>query len=56
VALRQYTEGPVRQGVLEPPWQRLVGGVVLGTVEFEESFVASIANRAGPRNSSSYAI
>jgi REP element-mobilizing transposase RayT len=35
-ALRQYTEGALRQGVIEPPWQRLVGGVVLGTVVFAE--------------------
>jgi len=35
-ALRQYTEGARRQGVIEPPWQRLVGGVVLGTVGFPE--------------------
>jgi putative transposase len=35
-AMREYTEGPARQGVLEPPWQRLVGGVVLGTVAFAE--------------------
>ncbi len=35
-ALRQYTEEPLRQGVLEPPWQRLVGGLVLGTVGFAE--------------------
>ena len=35
-ALRQYTEGPLRQGVLEAPWERLVGGVVLGTAGFAE--------------------
>jgi len=35
-ALRQYTEAPVRQGVLESPWQRLVSGMVLGTVGFAE--------------------
>ncbi len=35
-ALRQYTEGPARQGVLEPPWNGLVGGVVLGTARFAE--------------------
>ncbi len=32
-ALREYTEGPARQGVLEPPWRQRVGGVVLGTVQ-----------------------
>jgi REP element-mobilizing transposase RayT len=36
-ALRQYTEGPVMQGGVEPPWQRLVDGVVLGTVRFAEN-------------------
>jgi putative transposase len=35
-ALREYTEGPARQGVVEPPQQRLVGGVVIGTVGFAE--------------------
>jgi hypothetical protein len=35
-ALREYTEGPARQGVVEPPRQRLVGGVVIGTVGFAE--------------------
>ena len=29
-ALRAYTEQPVRQGVLDSPWEGLVGGVVLG--------------------------
>jgi hypothetical protein len=33
-ALRQYTEQPVSQGVLERPWDRLVAGVVLGTEAF----------------------
>jgi REP element-mobilizing transposase RayT len=33
-ALRQYTEQPVRQGALERPWDRLVGGVVLGSEIF----------------------
>jgi hypothetical protein len=33
-ALRQYTEQPVRQGVLACPWERLVGGLVLGTEAF----------------------
>jgi hypothetical protein len=35
-ALREYTEGPARQGVLEAPWRRLLGGVVLGTAGFAE--------------------
>ena len=33
-ALRQYTEQPVRQGVLERPWDRLVAGLVLGSESF----------------------
>jgi len=33
-ALRQYTEEPVRQGAIERPWDRLVGGLVLGSVAF----------------------
>jgi putative transposase len=33
-AVRQYTEQPVRQGVLERPWDRLVGGLVLGSETF----------------------
>ena len=28
--LREYTEAPIRQGHLESPWERLVGGLVLG--------------------------
>jgi len=33
-ALRAYTEQSVRQGLPERPWERLIGGVVLGTVAF----------------------
>jgi hypothetical protein len=33
-ALREYTEGPVRQGRLEGPWERLVGGCVLGDLTY----------------------
>jgi len=36
-ALREYTEAPARQSVLESPWERLVGGMVLGTVEFAQA-------------------
>jgi putative transposase len=32
--LAAYTEGPVRQGKLESPWTRLVGGLVLGEVDY----------------------
>ena len=33
-ALRAFTEEPVREGVVETPWDRLVGGIVLGSAEF----------------------
>ena len=33
-ALRGYTEAPLREGRLESPWDRLVGGLVLGSREF----------------------
>lgn len=33
-ALREYSEQPLRQGVLERPWDRLVGGLVLGSEDF----------------------
>ena len=32
-ALTEYTEGPIRQGQLESPWEGMVSGVVLGDVE-----------------------
>jgi len=47
VAFRQYTEQPVRQGVLERPWERLVGGFVLGTEAFARELRKKI--RANPR-------
>jgi putative transposase len=31
---REFVEGPVREGVLESPWERLEAGVLLGTAEF----------------------
>ena len=33
-ALRSYTEGAVRQGGVEPPWARVVGGIALGSAAF----------------------
>jgi putative transposase len=36
-ALRAYTEEAVREGLPESPWERVVGGAVLGTREFAES-------------------
>ena len=36
-ALRQYTEQAVKQGRVESPWTRLLGGMVLGTQGFAQS-------------------
>ena len=33
-AFREYTEQPVRQGVVESPWERLLGDVILGSEGF----------------------
>jgi len=33
-ALRQYTESALRQGTMEPPWSRVLGGMVLGSEAF----------------------
>jgi len=38
-ALRTYTEAPVRQGHLESPWERLVGGFVLGSEEYAKELL-----------------
>jgi REP element-mobilizing transposase RayT len=38
-ALRAYTESAVREGLPERPWERVIGGVVLGS----ESFVRELA-------------
>ena len=44
-ALRAYTEAPIRQGRLESPWERMVGGAVLGGSEFAPiAFARSHAN------------
>ena len=40
-ALRAYTEGAVRDGLAERPWDRLIGGVVLGT----EAFARQVGQR-----------
>jgi hypothetical protein len=39
-ALRAYTEGPIRQGKLESPWEGLVGGLVLGEAEYAQGLMA----------------
>lgn len=41
-ALRQYTEEPVRQGGIERPWDRLVGGLVLGTESFARRLLRQV--------------
>lgn len=38
-AVRAYTEAPVREGHLESPWARLVGGLVLGTEDFAQQLI-----------------
>ncbi len=32
--MRQYVEEPIREGMVESPWDRLVAGVILGSKEF----------------------
>jgi REP element-mobilizing transposase RayT len=39
-ALQEHTEMPVRQGHLESPWVRLVGGLVLGDEGFAKQLLA----------------
>jgi hypothetical protein len=34
VALREYTETPIRQGWQDNPWERVVKGAVLGSKEY----------------------
>ncbi len=41
-ALREYTEQAVRDGLMERPWERLLGGVVLGTQAFAERLRANL--------------
>ena len=38
---RRYVEEPIREGVLESPWERLIGGAILGS----EAFVEGIRDR-----------
>jgi len=35
-ALRRHVEGPIREGLVESPWDRLIGGAVLGSEEYVE--------------------
>lgn len=39
--LREYTEAAVRQGMSERPWDRLVGGLVLGSEAFAQALRGS---------------
>jgi hypothetical protein len=39
-ALRAYTEQPIRQGLLESPWEGLVGGVVLGDSAYARTLLS----------------
>ena len=41
-AFRHYTEEPVRQGVWERPWDRLIAGVVLGSEAFARRLKAEL--------------
>ena len=41
-ALRQHTEAPLRQGVIERPWDRLVGGLVLGSAAFAKRLLEGV--------------
>ena len=38
--MKAYTEGPIRQGVLESPWEGLAGGVVLGESGYARRLLA----------------
>jgi hypothetical protein len=44
-ALRRYTEEGLRQGLPERPWERLIGGVVLGTAAFAQRLRRQLSAR-----------
>ena len=46
-ALRQYTEAAVQQGMMEPPWSRLVAGLVLGSEAFVERLRRELKGNRG---------
>jgi len=46
-ALRKFTESPVRQGALECPWDRLRGGLVLGSEEFAQRVLKQLRGNRG---------
>jgi putative transposase len=39
-AIRGYTEAPIREGRLENPWHGVVGGVVLGDIDYAKALLA----------------
>jgi putative transposase len=41
-AVRRYTEQAIREGMPEQPWERLIGGVVLGTEAFAERLLGKV--------------
>jgi REP element-mobilizing transposase RayT len=45
-ALRQYTEEPLRRGLLERPWDRLVAGCVLGSEAFARRLLKAAKGNA----------
>jgi len=47
LALRIYTEAPVRQGRLDSPWDRVVRGLVLGSSEFAARVLMSSGAEPG---------
>jgi putative transposase len=44
-ALQEYTESPVRQGRIDSPWTGLVGGLVLGSVEYAQGLLKGLKSQ-----------
>mgnify|MGYP000859633994 FL=1 len=40
LAIREYTEAPIRQGRVDDPWDRVVGGAVLGDLDDAKRLLA----------------
>jgi hypothetical protein len=49
--MRAYCEKAIREGLPEAPWERLIGGVVLGSQEFAEQLCERM--RTNPREQTS---
>lgn len=45
-AWRRYVEAPIRDGVMESPWDELVGGAVLGSKDFYLEALAMVEKRS----------